>query len=57
MKQLTPEVTRLVVAARVVAFGDQRAEAIRELDEASEAFADDVAGDDNDLSILGKDAG
>lgn len=34
-----PAMNRLVLAARCVAFGDQSAEAIRELDRASEAFA------------------
>lgn len=36
---ITPEVCALVVAARVVAFEDQSKESLRELDKASEAFA------------------
>lgn len=43
---LTPEMRRLVIAARVVAFEDQGAEALRELDQASEAFAEDVPWND-----------
>lgn len=39
-------VTRLVIAARVVAFGRRDADAIRELDQASEAFASLVPWDD-----------
>lgn len=35
-----PEVVRLVIAARVVAFERQDVEALRELDQASEAFAE-----------------
>ncbi|MFC0683024.1 hypothetical protein [Novosphingobium clariflavum] len=38
--------TRLVVASRIVAFEDQGAEAIRELDQASEAFAAGIPWDD-----------
>ena len=40
------DVTRLVIAARKVAFEDQSPEALRELDQASEAFADRVPWDD-----------
>lgn len=43
---LTPDVRRLIIAARVVAFEDQGREALKELDEASEAFADRVPWDD-----------
>lgn len=43
---LPPDVARLVVAARIVAYSDQSAEALQELDKASEAFADRVAWDD-----------
>ncbi len=41
-----PDVQRLVIAARIVAFEDQSAEALRELDQASEAFADRVPWED-----------
>lgn len=40
------DISRLVVAARVVAFEDQSPEAIRELDRASEAFASIVPWDE-----------
>jgi hypothetical protein len=40
------DLTRLVVAARHVAFEDQSPELIRELDKASEAFAEVVAWED-----------
>lgn len=44
---LAPDVVRLVVAARGVAFEDQPSrEALKELDEASEAFADRVPWED-----------
>lgn len=39
------DVVRLVIAARVVAFERQDAEALRELDQASEAFASRVPWD------------
>jgi len=42
---LPADVRRLVIAARIVAFEDQSAEAIRELDQATEAFADRVPWD------------
>jgi len=44
MSDLAPDVVRLVIAARMVAFGDSAPDhaAIRELDQASEAFADRV---------------
>ena len=42
---LSPEMVRLIIAARVVAFSDQGPDAIKELDEASEAFADQVPWD------------
>lgn len=45
-KELPDDVRRLVIAARVVAFSDQSKEAMKELDEASEAFADRVPWDD-----------
>jgi hypothetical protein len=38
-ESLPPDVSRLVIAARVVAFEDQGPEALKELDKASEAFA------------------
>lgn len=41
-----PDVRRLVIAARIVAFEDQGRAAIKELDAASEAFADRVPWDD-----------
>lgn len=44
--KLPDDVIRLVIAARVVAFSDQSREAIKELDEASEAFADRVPWED-----------
>lgn len=43
---LTPEMRRLVIAARVVAFESQEPDALRELDQASEAFAEDLPWDD-----------
>jgi hypothetical protein len=43
---LPADVRRLVIAARRVAFEDRDAETLRELDQASEAFADRVAWDD-----------
>lgn len=42
---LDSAVIRLVIASRVVAFEDQGKEALRELDQASEAFAEDVPWD------------
>lgn len=42
-----PDVVRLVIAARVVAFERQDAEAMRELDQASEAFAELVPWDED----------
>jgi hypothetical protein len=60
-EKLTPEVRRLVIAARVVAFENQGPEALKELDDASEAFADQVPWDDEPESaeatvvILGDD--
>ena len=44
---LTPEMVRLIIAARIVAFEDQSAEALRELDLASEAFAEAVPWDND----------
>lgn len=47
MEPLPPDVVRLVIAARNVAFEDQPSrEALKELDEASEAFADRVPWED-----------
>ena len=43
---LTSAMVRLIIAARIVAFEDQGAEALAELDRASEAFAADVPWDD-----------
>jgi len=43
--RLPDDVKRLVIAARRVAFEDRGPESIRELDEASEAFADRVKWD------------
>jgi hypothetical protein len=45
VRTLPEDVVRLVIAARVVAFEDQGAEALRELDKASEAFAARVPWD------------
>lgn len=42
MEPLSADVVRLVIAARVVAFEDQGRAALKELDEASEAFASRV---------------
>lgn len=47
---LTPEMRRLIVAARIVAFEDQGPTAIKALDEASEAFADQVPWDNEPLA-------
>lgn len=44
--EVPDDVRRLVIAARVVAFEDQGREALKELDKASEAFADRVPWDD-----------
>jgi hypothetical protein len=44
--RLTKQMRRLIVASRIVAFEDQGPDAIKELDEASEAFADQVEWDD-----------
>lgn len=46
MAKLPNDVRRLVIAARVVAFEDQGPAAIKELDAASEAFADRVPWED-----------
>lgn len=43
---LPDDVVRLIIAARVVAFSDQKMEAMKELDAASEAFADRVPWED-----------
>ena len=40
VENLPDEMVRLIIAARVVAFSDQSREAIKELDTASEAFAE-----------------
>lgn len=45
-QEIPADVRRLVVAARVVAFEDQGTDAIKALDQASEAFADRVRWDD-----------
>jgi hypothetical protein len=45
-KHPLPDVVRLVIAARIVAYEDQRPEALRELDLAVEAFAERVPWDD-----------
>ena len=51
MTHLIPDdVRRLVIAARVVAFQDQSREAMKELDAASEAFADRVPWDGEPLA-------
>ena len=47
---LPADVVRLVVAARIVAFEDQSPEALAELDQASEAFADRVPWEDEPSS-------
>ncbi|MFC5421969.1 hypothetical protein ACFPOB_20615 [Bosea eneae] len=52
---LPEDVARLVVAARIVAYSDQSAEALRELDKASEAFADRVAWDDEPIDEEGEE--
>jgi len=49
--EITPEMRRLIVAARVVSFTGQSRAAMDELDQASEAFAEAVPWDDEpDLS-------
>lgn len=45
------ELRRLVIAARVVAFQDQGHEALKELDEASEAFADLIPWEDEPATL------
>ncbi|WP_398473606.1 hypothetical protein [Tardiphaga sp.] len=52
-QSLTPEMVRLIIAARVVAFGSLDSDAIKELDGASEAFADQVPWDDEPESSNG----
>ena len=57
-----PDVARLVIAARLVAIEDDTSpEAIKELDAASEAFADRVPWDDEPsdepIAALAKDGG
>lgn len=49
---LPADVVRLVIAARIVAFEDQGPEAMKELDKASEAFAERVPWDD-EPSLIG----
>lgn len=53
--ELTPEMVRLIIAARIVAFGDPTREEIRELGQASEAFADQVPWDDEPDDFLADD--
>jgi len=50
--QLPSDVIRLVIAARKVAFEDQSQEALRELDAASEAFADRIPWEDEPTDAL-----
>lgn len=50
MDVVPADVRRLVVAARKVAFEDQSREALKELDAASEAFADRVPWDDEPIT-------
>lgn len=45
-EKLPDDLVRLIIAARVVAFTDQSREALKELDTASEAFADCVPWED-----------
>lgn len=40
------ELRRLIIAARIVAYEDQSLEALKELDEAVEAFSEDVPWED-----------
>lgn len=46
MADLPKDVIRLVIAARLVAYGEPDSQAIKELDDAAEAFADRVPWDD-----------
>lgn len=46
--EVAGDVQRLVIAARIVAFEDQGPEALRELDQASEAFAARVPWENDD---------
>lgn len=48
--EVAPEVSRLVIAARIVAYEDQSAEALEELDKASEAFAELVPWDNEPVA-------
>jgi hypothetical protein len=48
---IAPDVTRLVIAARIVSFEDQSPEAMRELDQATEAFASRVGWKDEPTSV------
>ena len=50
-RKCPPDVVRLVLAARVVAFESQDMESLEELDSASEAFADCVPWEDEDSKI------
>ncbi len=50
------DVAELVIAARIVAFEDQSPEALRQLDKASEAFADRVPWD-NEPAALTEETG
>lgn len=43
-----PKIDRLIIAARIVAYGDRSEEDIRALDKAVEAFADYLPWDDGD---------
>jgi hypothetical protein len=45
-EQLPEDFVRLIIAARIVAFSDQSREALKELDTASEAFAECVPWED-----------
>jgi hypothetical protein len=47
---LSPEMVRLIVAARIVAFERQDVEAINELDYAVEAFSEAVPWDDEPVT-------
>jgi hypothetical protein len=48
--EISADVRRLVIAARKVAFGEVSRETLKELDEASEAFAERIPWDDQPRS-------
>ncbi len=57
MSEVPDDVARLVVAARIVAYENQRPESLKELDEAAEAFAARVPWEgEPDVVVSAEDA-